>query len=368
MKLWEQLEWVNWKRLNDVEKGTVFQKALTKFVSPKIEIVYMALVDFELYGIKCRTIELEIAGELFVFIPGNKEAILGWDSGVEGLRVHELLGFNQRDLEKSTFKAALSRAEIGEIAKLMQGDETEVFSSLDVLSKYINQRTSELRKVKIFPMIVQKYALPVGTKLLGTFDVVSGVYKGECQLPQRYEKKIKELLFPTLEKSNCLDWSFPLTVLEQNQFYLEFLPQSDDYFVYEHLEGTFSQLQQKLAEEGFSLLNSDQWEFMVGAGTRRLFRWGNELCIPKNQLGKMIQAKMNQGNMFGVVLDTTKTRYELTNQIDFPKLEKQASKEHHLIEKMLPLSSYYQTTHQVIANQRLHPDDYLYRKAIVLEE
>lgn len=368
MELLEQLEWINWKQLSDEEKLTVFQKALSMFVCPTIEISYMALADFELCGIKSRTIELEIDGELFVFVPGNNEAILGWDSGAEGLRAHELLGFNQNDLENSTFKTSLTSQEIAKIFASIKADDSKDFSSLEKISAHVNQRTTELRKVKISPMIIQKYALPAGTEFLGIFDVVSGVFKGEYALPLAYENRVKDLLYPKLEAGNCLSWLFPATILERNQFYMEFLPESDHYFVYSHAECTHTQLQERLAQKGYSLLNSDQWEYMAGAGTRRLFRWGNELLIQKNQAGKLILEKMNQSNMFGLVIDTTKTRYELTSQLERPKLEKAEVEKCHLIEKMLPLSTYYQTTHQVDANQLVSPETYLYRKAILMVE
>lgn len=367
LDLFEQSEWANWKNLNDNEKIALLQQLLMYFVPPTIEVSTIELVNFELYGIKCRTFELELDGELFVFIPGNSEAILGWDLGAEGLRAHELLGFDVESLEKNTFKTTLTNEVIDSATEWVEAETSYDLTSLEGISEYINQQTTELRKVKIPAMFVQKYALPACTEFLGIFDTVTGTFEGEIEQFVSFENQICEKLFPTLSAAESLSWTFPQSLLEKNKFYLEFLPESDYYFVYSHSDYTHDELALSLKRTGFGLLSEDQWEFAVGAGTRRLFRWGNELLIQENESGRQIKSKMDGGNMFGLVVDTQKNRYELTTDPTASKLVKQTSPRNTLIEEMLPLSTYFSPNHAILPEQKLSPTDYLYRKVIRIE-
>lgn len=367
MDLFEQIEWANWKNLKDTEKKILLKQLVLHFIPPSIEINTIELVNFELYGIKCRTFELELDGELFVFIPGNSEAILGWDLGAEGLRAHELLGFDVERLEKNTFKTTVMNEAINSGAEWIEAEANYDLTSLEGISDYINDHTTDLRKVEIPAMFVQKYALPAGTEFLGIFDTVTGTFEGEVELFASYEKQICEKLFPLLTAAESFSWSFPQTLLEKNNYYLEFLPGSDYYFVYRHKDCTHEELKLELKKDGYSLLSEDQWEFAVGAGTRRLFRWGNELLIQENESGRQIKNKIEGVNMFGLVVDTKKNRCELTNDPKTSKLIKQTTSQKHLIQDMLPLSTYFSPDHIVPLAQKLAPADYLYRKVIPIE-
>ncbi|MEI5992870.1 DUF7278 family profilin-like fold-containing protein [Candidatus Enterococcus mansonii] len=369
MELFEQVEWVNWKKLNDSEKEVLLRQLLMYFVPPTMEVNRIELVTFDLYGIKCRTFELELDGELFVFIPGNNEAILGWDLGAEGLRAHELLSFDVESLEKNTFKTTLTNDAISQTSDWIQEDRPFDLTSLEGVSSYINAHTTPLRKVAIPAMLVQKYALPAGTEFLGVFDTVTGMFEGELEQFTPYEKCINEHLFPGLSAEESFSWSFPKSLLVENECYLEFLPESDYYFVYSHSGCTHEALKLALKRQGFDLLSEDQWEYVVGAGTRRLFRWGNELLIQDNESGRQIKSKMNGANMFGLVIDTQKNRFELTDHRTIVKLTIQLEEKEHLIEQMLPLSTYYHhPSHIISADKTLHPNEYLYRKVIKIEK
>ncbi|MGC6767070.1 DUF7278 family profilin-like fold-containing protein [Enterococcus sp. LJL51] len=360
----EQLEWINWKKLSDKVKQSLFQEILLYHVHPMTEIRDIRLKDFELYGIKCRTFELEIDGETFVFIPGNKEAILGWDLGAEGLRSHELLGSDLSDMENHTFKTDLNQKDIADASAWIEAEESYDFTCLEGISLYINDHTSLLRKKQIPPMLVQKYALPAGAAILGILNTVTGSFRGEVEAFLPYEEEITEKLFPPLSALESISWEFPKSIHKKNRYYLEFVPTTDSYLVYSIQECTHGELKRRLNQKGFDLLSEDQWEFAAGAGTRRLFRWGNELLVPPNTSGRQIIEKINGPNMFGLVIDNHSNRYELTKE--GVKLERQRPKGS-LIENILPLSTYYQPKHFIEAEQILSPDIYLYRKAIKIE-
>ncbi|GGC85738.1 DUF7278 family profilin-like fold-containing protein [Enterococcus wangshanyuanii] len=366
MELFEQIEWAQWKKLTDTEKTACLQQLLMYFIPPKVDITMIELVDFELYGIKCRTFEIELDGELFVFIPKNSKAILGWDLGAEGLRPHELLNFDVTSLEQTQFKTTLTNEAIDSNAQWLEPEELYDLHTLEGISTYINDHTTSLRKAEVPAMFVQKYALPAGTEFLGIIDTITGAFEGEVEAFASCEKKICEAIFPKLTAVESLTWSFPQTVLEENQFYLEFVPDAECYFVYDHKAYTHSQLRTAIQQQGFDLLTEDQWEFAVGAGTRRLFRWGNELLLQNNESGRKIKEKMNGSNMFGLVVDTQRNRYELTQDPAVSKLSVQSNGSH-LIEQMLPLSTYYCSEHLVQPDQELDPEKYLYRKSIIVD-
>lgn len=364
MKFFEKLEWTNWKNSSDNEKEQVITKVIEKYVPNQRKKTSFILADFELYGIKCRTFELELDGELYLFIPGNKEAILGWDLGIEGLRRHELINCSS---ENNEFDEQLINSETFNDGSDQSMNSQDDLTTLASISNYINKHTTDLRKVVIPPMIVQKYALPVGTEFMGIFDTVTGNFEGTDVFFEMHKEKITQLLFPKLSFADSLTWSFPETILEPNNFYLEGLPESNHYLVYSQRTCSYNELNQAIKSAGFELLSENQWEFAVGAGTRRLFRWGNELMIPENVLGKKIQWKIAGANMFGLVIDSTQKRVELTKDPLILKLGGQKNDSEHLIEKMLPLSTYYRSAHGVSGTAYLNPDQYLYRKGIIIE-
>ncbi|MGX7113429.1 DUF7278 family profilin-like fold-containing protein [Enterococcus termitis] len=367
LELFEQIEWANWKKLTDTEKAACLQQLLMYFIPPKIDITMIELVDFELYGIKCRTFELELDGELFVFIPKNSEAILGWDLGAEGLRPHELLDFDVNSLEQTTFKTTLTNEAMEPADQWLEPETRYDLQTLEGISNYINDHTTPLRKAEIPAMFVQKYALPAGTEFLGIVDTITGAFEGEAEKFTSYETEICAHLFPKLTEQESLTWTFPTTVLEENRFYLEFIADAECYFVYSHQTYTHRELKAALWKQGFDLLTEDQWEFAVGAGTRRLFRWGNELLLQNNESGRQIKEKMTGSNMFGLVVDTQRNRYELTQDPAISKLSCQERKKEHLIEQMLSLSTYYCSNHKILPEQLLAPETYLYRKSIKID-
>lgn len=367
MDLVEQLEWSNWKTLNDFEKIRLFEQVKVHFIPPTIDVSSVELVTFELCGIKCRTFELEIDQELFVFIPGNQQAILGWDLGAEGLRYHELLGFDMNQSSKDAYTTHLTSAELQELSEGLVEEDVSAMESLEGISTYINCQTSPLRRVAIPAMLVQKHALPAGTRFLGILDTITGSFEGDIETFFLYEAQIKQILCPALSAEDSLTWTHPETYVEKNQFYLEALPESDQYFVYRFQDYTYVELQCALQSEGFTLLTQDQWEYAIGAGTRRLFRWGNELLIRENDSGRQLLGKICGPNMFGLLIDTTQHSYELTNRPDQCKLSQQGKNKGTLIEQRLPLSSYYCNSHQISVDQSLDPTTYTVRRAILIQ-
>lgn len=349
MNLVDQLDWSYWKRLNDKEKRTLFSQVLMYFVNPLLRITDIELKEFELYGIKCETFELMIDDEEFVFIPGNKDAILGWNLGTKGL---------------SLLETAPNSPEVN-IPEELQNS----YDLLDVhsLADFINDHTSSLRKIKIPPMFVQRYALPAGTNFLGVYDSVTGSFTGQADKFAAYEKEIQEIICPELTASESVRWNFPKSVLKANRWYIELVPNSDLFNVYEHATHTYTSLRKQIRKKNFDLLTEDQWEYANGAGTRRLFRWGNDLNINDPYRGKKIHRLMTGLNMFGLLFDTSMSRYEITEDPGVLKLRSRKMNTGLPIVDKLALSTYYTPDRTLLHEEILKPNEYIYRKAIIVK-
>lgn len=349
MNLLEQLDWSYWKRLTPKEKRTLVSQLLLHFVTPLMKITDIELKDFELFGIKCQTFQLVIDDEEFVFVPGNQKAILGWNLGTKGL---------------SLLETAPNSHEIT-IPKELRGQYN--FFDVDSLGELINEKTSNLRKVQIPPMFVQRRTLPAGTNYLGVYDSVTGGFEGEADQFSTIEKEIKDVLSPNLTPAESLTWSFPKNVLSDGQWYIEMIPNSDCYAVYNHERHTYASLRKKIRRKNFDLLTEDQWEYVNGAGSRRLFRWGNDLAVNDPYRGKKIQKTMTKSNMFGLYFDTSMTRFELTEDPGVLKLKNQQNNTGIPVVDFLPLSTYYVNDMTMLKEDEiLAPSEYLYRKAILI--
>ncbi len=84
---------------------------------------------------------------------------------------------------------------------------------------------------------------------------------------------------------------------EENRYFAALEPLSETYQLFTHESVSQTELKQQLDKQGFQLLSEDQWEYVCGAATRRLFRWGNEspammasLCQPLNCLNRIYLA------------------------------------------------------------------------------
>ena len=74
-----------WKTLSNEMKEVVIQNILRQFVNPILEVTKVTPVSYHFGGFKTDTFEVEIDGREYIFVPGQKKCILGWDSGLVGL-------------------------------------------------------------------------------------------------------------------------------------------------------------------------------------------------------------------------------------------------------------------------------------------
>ncbi|KAF1302478.1 MULTISPECIES: DUF7278 family profilin-like fold-containing protein [Enterococcus] len=350
MDFFESLEWSNWKNLSDEVKNQMFRQVLMYFVSPLRKINEVKLVDFELAGIKCRTFEILIDNEHFVFVPGNQEAILGWDLGIQGLPTP---AWNHPRPEKQSEK-------MNALIKRYQLETSEDWQA------FVNHSTSDLRKAVIPPMLVQKFPLPAGTTYLGNLNTITGEFTGEVDRFEKMEEAIRATFIPPQSFEESLTWSLPKTDLKKDHYYLELGENSDDYYVFEHTSCTQEQLRKRVRRNGFDLLTEEQWEYAVGGGTRRLFRWGNDLDADDSYWGNQVKKHIKGENMFGLVFSPHLNRYEVTDGNKL-KMEQWENSGIPLLD-LLPFATYYRSSRELTVEEEISPTEFLYRKTILIKK
>ena len=75
----------NWKNIPMEHKLVLASSVVHYFVNPLLPVANIQPVYYQMGGIKTETFTVDINGAAFVFVPGHKEAVLGWDSGINGL-------------------------------------------------------------------------------------------------------------------------------------------------------------------------------------------------------------------------------------------------------------------------------------------
>ncbi|MGH1706463.1 hypothetical protein ABE927_07945 [Enterococcus gallinarum] len=346
MDFFEALQWTNWKNLTAEVKSQVFQQVVMYFVSPLKEITDVHFIKTSYAGIKCETFELTIDEEPFVFVPGNYETILGWDLGIQGLPITCWSKMWQEPLSPS-------------LRRLIKGYG---LSNAEEWGDFVNESMSPLRKATIPPMLVQKMALPAGTRLIGELDTVTGEFHGHVDQFETFGSEIRQAFQQPRSFEESLQWEMPRTISAENQYFAELYPVSGNYHVYTHQRMTQNELQHWLGQQGYDLMNEEQWEYAVGAGTRRLFRWGNEK--PCEDGVKLTKKALAEPNMFGLIYPYA-NGWELTDS-SFLKMEDWPECGNPLLDT-LPYASYYRSRKMLQANQQLDPEKYRYRKAVIID-
>lgn len=338
MTFFEALEWVNWKNLSKELRVQVMNQVLMYFVSPLKYVSDVEAVVFELGGVKCDTFECKIDGEPFILIPGNEEAILGWNFGTQGLPVS---AWDQKCQTTSDYYLKFTKS-----YGLKTTEEWDAF---------VNESTSPLRKVAIPPMLVQKHPVPVGGQRIGKFNSVTGEFTGIVESFLPIESSVRKHFTGSATLEDCFKKMHPMELFEENSFYARGHMDSDTYEIYTHQNETFDSLKGQVETDLFELLDEDAWEYVLGAGTRKLFRWRHYL----EQRPKTMQA-----NMFGLCFSTSNDYWEITDS-PFLKLEKMETVGLPLFD-VLPLATYYRSRKLRVNEEILSPTDYAYRKAIVI--
>lgn len=347
MNFYEVLDWSVWKTLAKEMKIQIISQLLMYFVSPLKKVSNVRYIDCAQDGIKCQTFEFQIDGEWFVFVPGNTDTILGWDSGVNGLPTtawHDKL-----------------ENETEQVKKIIRNYQLK---TKDDWTTFLNESTSPLRKKDIPPMFVQKTPQPVGTQLIGHFHIITGEFFGQQKIFQTIEQDFQAAFLAPVTFEESLSCEQPATLYKENQFFAKLNANQESYDVYVHQLSSYDELNDQLTNHVFDLLDEDQWEYAIGAGSRKLFRWGNMVSSDTPDQHAYIEQMIESENMFGLSFQSLAQCFELTDSTCV-KGEQWEQTGLTLLD-LLPQASYYRSRHSFDRQAKLSPLEYNYRKAIII--
>lgn len=341
MNAFQQMDWQIWKNLTDQEKMILMRQVLMYFVSPLTLVKNVVLKDFAIQGIKCRTFEFTINGEPFVFVPGQKEAILGWDKGIESLNIRELLADDPAFI-------------------FLENKKDVQLPTAQILAQIVNQETSPLRKAEICPMIVSKFSTPFGASFIGDFDPITASFTGEVEKFYPFQWAFKKQIQPQLTPEEALTWEYPEEILEKNSYYARLNKEKNIYHLYTHEICTLEEQKKKLRRFNFYLPTEDEYEYVMGGGSRKLFFWSG---VQNFFDGKEIVPSFQQiENMFGLEVDLTNHRQQLLASTSLLKPAQINFSAPTFLEGILPLSPYARKKAQLVETDKLDANDFGYRK------
>lgn len=206
---------------------------------------WKGMARFERWGYGIETALYELKGASFVFVPGDT-VTLGWD------------GFPAEGGEElEALKAALDE----DVAEFWGGEyETE-----EILRKL----TTPVRQAVIPPMLVERETRP--------FEDGQPITLEEAGLTEKGQKTLEDFLADGRSKVLEMD------TFEPGNPKLRFTKQKGGTFSVELIvPATVEELKVRLEQDGFTLPDADQWEYLCGGGSRGLFAWGDALP-PKGQ-------------------------------------------------------------------------------------
>ena len=108
----------------------------------------------------------------------------------------------------------------------------------------------------------------------------------------------------------------------------------------------------EIERTGMGLLNEDEWEYCCGSGTRRLFKWGNQLH--RSLIQDEANSPLWNENMFGLEIANAEFGPELIEGRPYTKgawLEENFKAP---VLNLLPLSSYYSVNLPLLVDPNGH--------------
>ena len=353
-----------WKTLSNEMKTLVIQNVVRHFVNPILEVTEISPVSYQFGGFKIDTFEITIDGVEYVFVPGQKKCILGWDNGLSGLS-----GLDCSE-ERQELRYALKRycnqhlisTLLTETGFLNQ-DFSHIRLSTDYIEEKINASTSPLREVDIPALLVEKKPKFVGLKYIGEYNVVSGQLSHHDYQSDEMLQLIQEILYPEGQNHHFLQ-DYPTVgrktslLIQQNQL------NSDVFDCYVDDAVSYSDLKRDIERNGMGLLKEDEWEYCCGGSCRRLFKWGNQL---KRQLFKKNISPLWKENMFGLFIANAEFGPELIDDEYYTKGGWLEETHKAPIINLLPLSSYYRGEGIEDQEKDLIPGYYCVRRVIRID-
>lgn len=352
-----------WKTLSSEMKKVVFQNVLRYFVNPMLNIDNIVEVSHSMGGVKTDTFEVTINKEEFVFIPGQDHVILGWDEGLKGLK--GLDNSEDRQELRYAIKQYLNERLTPSVLVAKNRpllDFSEDFLSFDLIETIIHQYTSPLRTVHIPALLVAKRPQFVGLEKIGHYSVITGNIDAPCE--ETYLYQIQKALTHRPEE-NMIFQEYPRIVRFGELLLIQHEEDLDWFHCYRDAPKSYREIKYSLDKLGMGFLSEDEWEYVCGSGTRRLFRWGNE-WHPRMLLDEE-HSPLWEKNMFGLTIAAPEWGQELIEDYRITKGGWIEEVHKAPLVNLLPFSSYMRQEGIFDIDRPLQAGFYTYRKSIRIE-
>ncbi len=169
-------------------------------------------------------------------------------------------------------------------------DSVELYASMNLL-EYLDRVTSPRREVQIPTLVVECNKRQQGWRRLPERDPAADTWAAARQLePHR-----------TYRSGSIGD--------RMGQLRIRTGADPSRYEVDERVQIRHGELLESMREQGFGLLNRDEWEYCCGAGARSLFRWGGECPwehYPDDTSWEQLP-RLHQPNGFGLFINQAST-------------------------------------------------------------
>ncbi|MFF2885875.1 hypothetical protein [Paenibacillus sp. NPDC057967] len=369
-----------WAELSSENKQERVVKLLAETQAP---FDFEGIKVFSAHGVMSETALLDWKGRKFVFVPGKKSVVLGWDGGIDGMdertrqeiddgfeEVLDPLSWWRKQLADA--KASNSEhvdeferrvAELEAEAVAEPASELQAFYSMEGLNAYINEHTSPVRTADLPPMIVECELNEVGLVPVGYVD--RG--KREHQIEDDFLEQVENYLYDFNTESVMTEYSGTCRFQRSEADPMVYGVYAFDYT-------TREDLQTQLQAEGFALPTEDQWEYLCGLGQCTLFPFGGRFDEEGrySHLSETGENVLEQPNGLGVTIAYDPYKYEI---VDSECLVKGGDGGNALcggepfIYMMLPLAAYWR---DAMASELLEDEDlasgfYFYRRVFVVE-
>lgn len=172
----------------------------------------------------------------------------------------------------------------------------------EFLEEYIRDNFSKIRKVTIKPMLVERELQTMAWK------------KSDLEQLKEYDSD----LLKDYNEFKSSDYN-RLTLDETARF----TKVGDDIEIELYDDISYEELCENLKEEGFSLANLDEWEYLCGGGCRTLFPWGDDLDYNMNLLYFSKEGNnkydLEEPNFFGLSIAYDPYKMEIIDNKSFSK-------------------------------------------------
>lgn len=212
------------------------KKELLKELAKKYNMEILRFETFSKYSKSTFTAIFKYKESEFVFVPGDS-VTLGYEGEPKNLSNETLEGLKYC-LENS--------------------DEVE-----KILEEYIRDNFSKIRKATIKPMLVERELQILAWK------------KSNLEELKDYDNDLLK------DYNDFKSSNYNRLTLDETA---RFTKVGNEVEIELYDDISYNKLCENLKDEGFSLANLDEWEYLCGGGCRTLFPWGNDLDYNMNLL------------------------------------------------------------------------------------